>query len=213
MNNVNETEQELINEIHKEIELMDEIHKLDTIIEKYEEDIKKGDSNWRLRITDSKKLKGMKEELEECVKKREELGKQVDEVLLKIKEMRLEIKKSRCKTLIGEISTIQTIRDENGNDIEVDEGLKESFIEEIENFMDSDSFDYNYYYEETEDYSISEGLVLTSNNTVDLLTTTNDFGIAAKHHQHYKTIDEMLSKYMKYYDTEKTEKPETAIKQ
>lgn len=126
------------------------------------------------------------------------LHKQLDQNVEDRKKEMLEKRNIACNKLIEEVLKTNIVHDENGNEIEIPEEVKSSFIEEINKFINSDSLMYVYCYEESEYYSISDELIYDSNEKVSIRVTTNDYPIAAKHRDYYRTIDEILLRYMNY---------------
>ena len=186
-----------------EAKLEYELRRVDQEIDHYSRFVKEIESSVRLKIFHSKDLRKFKEEIEKQTAKKNEILKKLEVIWKEQKEERLKKKNEQCELLIADISLKKNILTENGESIDLPDEVKESFIDMINNFKNSDSFEYVYSQEENENYVVTESLVLNHDNQIDIVYTFNDLFIAAKKHQHYKSLNEMLMQYMKYLEKNK----------
>ena len=111
-------------------------------------------------------------------------------------------KKEACKELLESLQDAKTYHDESGKEIAVTDELLGAFISDLKTFQMVDALTYSYKFADRDSYSINEEFCLNSDGNVDIRVTTNDKGIAAKNHVHYKTVDEMLNRYSKHLNVE-----------
>lgn len=172
----------------KEKEIEESINKCEVRIKEIES------SFFKSRLFSKNELKRLKYNLVKLETQRSEL----------LSMIKLARKRDACQELLDQVSTLKTIHEESGEEIALTDDVKFSFMDALKDYQSSDQLFHTYRYEETENYSIREEFALNSKGNVDIRVTTNDFGIAAKSHVHLETIDEMLSKYSKYLESQQS---------
>ena len=156
------------------------------------------------RLAHISDLKRIKSELQELKERREKLEPLLQEAAKERDKDKLLEKKVACEKLIEEVKNTKYITGETGEEEELSDEIKDAFIKELNNYMDNPTLRYAYTKEETDSYSIEEQFALTPEHTIDIVVVTKD-ATASNRFQHFKTKEEMLRRYMLYYNEKKKE--------
>ena len=123
-----------------EAKLEYELRRVDQEIDHYSRFVKEIESSVRLKLFHSKDLRKFKEEIEKQTAKKNEILKKLEVIWEEQKKERLKKKNEQCELLIADISLKKNILTENGESIDLPDEVKESFVDMINNFKNSDSF-------------------------------------------------------------------------
>ncbi len=182
------------------------LKELDDAIKKHENRVEEIESSFTSRLFSKKELSDLKAQIEDLKKQRNELINALGEIYNQEKKA---IKQKACQELIELVTGLETIQDTEGKVTTLPEDVKLSFLELLKSYQSSDQLYYTYNYEETDDYSIRDELYPNSKGKIEIRVTTNDFGIAAKSHDHIEDINAMIARYIKYLESKQAEKGET----
>ena len=163
------------------------------------------DQNKGIDIFKKKRLNQLKHELEKYIKESEQVCELLIPFETKKMEERITQKNGACDILMNQVSSSMTVLDKDNNSVPLEEDIKLSFIDTIKKFKEVHGLSYEYYRNETKDWTISEALSFDGQN-VDILVTTNDYGIAAKPHDHIKGVEQMLQKFRQTQLTSENDK-------
>ena len=158
-----------------------------------------------------KQLKSLSAELESINQERNNLYSDLARFPEERMKRRIAQRDIAIKKYIERIKQLKTIKDETGKEIPVPEEIKISLIEELRKFMEEGLLSHTLSYEETDNYSIKEEILFNNEDEIEIRVITNDFPIAAKSHAHFKTIDEVLLRYMNFIKNKSTSSPKNTL--